>query len=214
MVCVHQKAPYPELFISMLYIDNAGYGIATADALGNAADGKANVVIMMTRSDVPNQVIIRNAFIERCEEKWPNIKLVDTLFTEVDSIRAASILEAALKAYPEIDTAIWIEGATVGVGVDVAKEMGVLDKFRIIGVDDPPEVIASIGKGEAWGTIVQNFWKQGYEAVRNIVDYYEGNPFPKETDCGIVFVDQSNWDNYLPDMWEPVALKGEPYPEQ
>jgi hypothetical protein len=27
-------------------------------------------------------------------------------------------------------------------------------------------------------------------------------------------VDKSNWDNYIPDMWEPVALKGEPYPEQ
>jgi ABC-type sugar transport system substrate-binding protein len=85
---------------------------------------------------------------------------------------------------------------------------------KIIGVDDPPDVIASIGKGEAWGSFVQNFWKQGYEAVRNIVDYYNGQPFPKETDCGIVLVNKSNWDKYIPEMWKPVATKGKPYPQQ
>jgi ribose transport system substrate-binding protein len=214
LVSVHQKYPDPSYFISMLYINNAGYGGTAADDLGKATGGKANVLFMMTRADVPNQVVIRNTFIERCKDKWPNIKVVDTLFTEVDTMKAASLLEAALKAYPEIDTAIWIEGATVGVGVDVAKEMGVLDRFRVIGVDDPPDVIASIGKGEAWGTFVQNFWKQGYEAVRNVVDYYAGQPFPKETDCGVVLVDKSNWNNYIPTMWAPVALKGKPYPQQ
>ena len=211
LVAVHQKYPDPSYFISMLYINNAGYGGTAADALGKATGGKANVLFMMTQADIPNQVIIRNTFIDRSKEKWPNIKVIDTLFTNVNTMTAASVLEAALKAYPEIDTAIWLEGATVGVGVDVAKEMGLLGKFRVIGVDDPPDVIASIGKGEAWGTFVQNFWKQGYEGVRNIVDYFTKQPFPKETDCGVVLVDKSNWDNYIPTMWAPVAVKGKAY---
>ncbi len=214
LVSVHQKYPDPSYFISMLYINNAGYGGTAADALGKATGGKANVLFMMTQADIPNQVVIRNTFIDRCKQKWPNIKVVDTLFTNVNTVTAASVLEAALKAYPQIDTAIWLEGATVGVGVDVAKEMNLIGKLRVIGVDDPPDVIASIGRGEAWGTFVQNFWKQGYEGVRNIVDYYQGKPFPKETDCGVVLVDKSNWNNYIPTMWAPVALKGKPYPKQ
>jgi ribose transport system substrate-binding protein len=129
-------------------------------------------------------------------------------------MNAAKVLEAAFKAYPQIDTAIWLEGATVTVGVDVAKEMGLISKVKIIGIDDPPDVVASIGKGEAWGTFAQNFWKQGYEAVRNVVDYYTKQPFPAKTDCGIVLINKTNWQNYLPDMWAPVALKGKAYPKQ
>ena len=86
-----------------------------------------------------------------------------------------------------------------------------IKKVKVIGIDDPPDVIASIGKGEAWGSFNQNFQKQGYEAVRNIVDYYRKKPFPKKTDCGIVLITKKNWDNYLPDMWKTVAVKGKPY---
>jgi ribose transport system substrate-binding protein len=214
LVSVHQQYPDPSYFISMLYINNSGYGATAADELGRTAGGKANVLFMMYQADTPNQATIRQTFIDRSKEKWPNIKVVDTQFTRNDTMNAAKILEATLKAYPEIDTAIWLEGATVTVGVDVAKEMGLIGKLKIIGVDDPPDVIAAIGKGEAWGSFVQNFWKQGYEGVRNIVDYYTKQPFPKETDCGVVLVNKTNWDNYLPTMWAPVAVKGKPYPKQ
>jgi len=214
LVSVHQKYPDPSYFISMLYINNAGYGGTAADAIAQASGGKANVLFMMTRSDIPNQVEIRNTFISRSAAKYPGIKVIDTEFTNVDTVTASNEFEAAIKAYPQLDTAIWIEGATVGVGVDVAREQGALDRIKIIGVDDPPDLIASIGKGEAWGTFVQNFWKQGYEGVRNIVDYYLGNPFPKETDCGVVLVNKTNWNNYIPVMWSTVATKGKPYPKQ
>jgi ribose transport system substrate-binding protein len=214
LVSVHQDYPDPSLFVSMLYINNQGYGVSASDALGKAAGGKANVLFMMNNASIPNQATMRQSFIDNAAKKWPKIKVVDTEFTNVNPVTAAQVLEAAFKAYPEIDTAIWIEGATVVAGIDVAKEMDMLGKVKIIGIDDPPDVVTSIGKGEAWGSFNQNFQKQGYEAVRNLVDYFQGNPFPKRTDCGIVLITKANWNNYLPDMWKPVAVKGKPYPKQ
>jgi ribose transport system substrate-binding protein len=211
LVAQHQKYPDPSCFISMLYIDNVRCGAAIADALGKAVRGRANVVFMLLQADDPNQAAIRDSFIDRALARFPDIKVVDTLFTNASTVTAASVLEGALKASPRIDTGIWLEGATVGVGVEVARRMGMLSKFRVVGVDDPPDLIASIGRGETWGTFVQNFWKQGYEAVRNVVDYYTRQPFPRETDCGVVLVDRSNWNNYLPAMWAPVAVKGKAY---
>jgi ABC-type sugar transport system substrate-binding protein len=90
--------------------------------------------------------------------------------------------------------------------------MGLIGKVKIIGIDDPPDMIESIRKGEVFGSFNQNFQKQGYEAVRNIVDYFTKKPFPPKTDAGIVLITKSNVDNYLPDMWKTVALKGKPYP--
>jgi ribose transport system substrate-binding protein len=211
LVSVHQKYPEAKYFISELYIDNAGYGITAAEQIGMATGGKANVLIMMNNASIANQAVMRQSFIDAIAKKWPGIKLVDTEFTNVDPITASNVLASAIKAYPEIDTALWLEGATVTTGLDVVKEAGVIDRVKVIGIDDPPDVIASIGKGEAWGSFVQNFWKQGYEAVRNIVDYYNKAPFPKETDCGIVLVTKKNYTSYIPEMWKPVALKGTPY---
>ena len=182
MVSVHQEYPDPSLFISMLFINNQAYGISAANELGRSTQGKANVLLMMNNASIPNQAIMRQSFLDASAKNWPGINVIDTQFTNVDSITASKVLEAALKAYPEIDTAIWLEGATVTTGVDVVKEMGLIKKVKVIGIDDPPDVISSIGKGEAWGSFNQNFQKQGYEAVRNIVDYYRNKPFPKKTD--------------------------------
>lgn len=213
LVSKHQKYPDPSYFISMLYIDNEGYGKAAADALGKSLNGKANVLFLMNDASIPNQVIMRQSFIDAAAKKWPNIKVVDTEYTKNDGITASKVLEAAFRAYPQIDTAIWLEGATVTVGVDVVKEMGLVSKVKVVGIDDPPDVIAAIGRGEAWGSFNQNFQKQGYEAVRNVVDYFGKNPYPKETDCGIVLITKANWNNYIPSMWAPVAVKGKAYPK-
>jgi ribose transport system substrate-binding protein len=202
---------HADSFISQITIDNDGYGRTAADKLGELAKGTANVLFLLNSPDIPNQARIRQTFIDRANAKWPNIKVVDTQFTKNDPVNAAKLLEASLQANPQIDTAIWLEAATVSVGANVLKEMGLLGKVRIFGVDDPPDLIDSIRKGEVYGTFNQNFQKQGYEAVRNIVDYFSKRPFPKKTDAGIVLITKANVDTYLPDMWKPVALKGMPY---
>jgi ribose transport system substrate-binding protein len=211
LVDVHVPNPNKDPYISQITIDNEGYGVTAADKLGEATGGKANVLFLLNSPDIPNQATQRQSFIDRAKAKWPNIKVVDTQFTKNDTVNAAKVLEAALKAKPEIDTAIWLEAATVSMGADVLKEMGLLGKVKIIGIDDPPDMIEAIRNGGVWGSFNQNFQKQGYEAVRNIVDYFAKRPFPKETDAGIVLITKANVDSYLPDMWKPVALKDKPY---
>ena len=213
VILVNVHVPYddPSYFISQLIIDNKGYGITAMDVLAKEFGGKANILIMMNSTDQMNQVVQRQAIIDRCAEKHPNMKVIATEFTRVDPIIAAERLEAALTAYPQIDTILFLESGTVTVAANVAKEMGVLKKIRIIGIDDPPDLIASIRKGEVWGSFNQNFQRQGYEAVRNIVDYFKGTPFPKFTDAGIVLIKKANVDTYLDQMWGPVSVKGKPY---
>jgi ribose transport system substrate-binding protein len=212
LVDVHVPNGADGHFISELTIDNIGYGVAASDKLGALTGGKANVLFMMNSPDIPNQAVMRQSFIDHAKAKWPGIKVVDTRFTKVDSLTASQVLEAALKANPKIDTAIWLESATVSVGADVLKEMKLSGKVKIIGIDDPPDMVAAIKRGDVFGSFNQNFQKQGYEAVRNIVDFFNGTPFPHLTDAGIVLITKTNADNYLPDMWAPVALKGKAYP--
>jgi ribose transport system substrate-binding protein len=207
--------PVPEQkhkVISELLVDNTAYGITAAAKIDESVDGQANVLIIMNNPDVANQMTIRNSFEAEIKANYPNIKLTATEFSQVDPLILAERMEAALRAYPEINVVMFLEAATVMKGADVAREMGRLEDIMIIGIDDPPDMIESIRKGEVWGSFNQNFQKQGYESVRNIVDNFLGNPFPKYTDVGIVLINQDNIDDYISSMWEPVALKGKPYP--
>jgi ABC-type sugar transport system substrate-binding protein len=214
LVNVHVPYDDPSMFIAQIYIDNEGFGKTSSEIIARETGGKANVLIMMNNPDIVNQAIIRQTFIDQCAEKYPDVKVVATEFTQVDPIIAVERLEAAFTAYPEIDTVMFLESATVTMAADVAKEMGILDKVKIIGIDDPPDLITSIRNNEVWGSFNQNFTRQGYEAIRVIVDYYLGNPFPHQTDAGIVLITKENVDDYIPSMWEPVAVKGKPYPNQ
>lgn len=212
VVGVHVPFPDPELLLSQIIVSTGELGKTQAKILYEKSGGKANILIMMTNPDVANQAQIKQAFEEAISELSPDMKVVDTEFTEADATKGAERLEAAFKAYPEIDTVLFLESGSVVVAADIAKEMGILDKLTILGIDDPPDLIDAIRRGDVWGSCNQNFYKQGYESVRNICDYYLGNPFPKETDAGVVLITKENVDDYLDDMLEPIAMKGEPYP--
>jgi ribose transport system substrate-binding protein len=206
---VHVPFPDDSMFESWVGIDNDAYGKTAAKILNDKTGGKANILFMMTNPDVANQATIKKSFEAALP---PDMKIVDTEFTEADAVKASEKLSAAFRTYKDINVVMFVESGGVTVAAKVAKDMKLLDKLTILGVDDPPDEIEAIKNGEIWGSMNQNFQKQGYESVRNIADYFLGNPFPKKTDAGIVLITKENVDTYLDDMWKPIAIKGTPYP--
>ncbi|MHB8276858.1 MAG: sugar ABC transporter substrate-binding protein [Candidatus Humimicrobiaceae bacterium] len=206
---VHVPFPDDSMFESWVGIDNDAYGKTAAKILNDNTGGKANILFMMTNPDVANQATIKKSFEAALP---PDMKIVATEFTEADAIKASEKLSAAFRTYKDINVVMFVESGGVTVAAKVAKDMKLLDKLTILGVDDPPDEIEAIKNGEIWGSMNQNFQKQGYESVRNIADYFLGNPFPKKTDAGIVLITKENVDTYLDDMWKPIAIKGTPYP--
>ena len=212
MVNVHVPYNDESGYISQIVVDNAQYGINAADIINKEKGGKANIMILMNAPDIENQRIQKEAFEKRCAELSPDLKIVTTEFTMADAVKGAEVMEAAFNAHPEIDAMLFLESGSISSAVSITKELGINDKVMILGIDANKDVVESIKKGELWGTLVQNMWKQGYESIRNIVDYYLGNPFPKNTDAGAVLITKDNVDNWMDTMLEPIAVKGKPYP--
>lgn len=211
MVVVQVPYEHEDMVISQIIIDNEQYGKDAAQIVFEETDGKANILFMMTNPDMLNQATQKASFEAAIAELSPDLKIVATEFTMADAVQSAERLEASFVAYPEIDVVIFVESGGVVVAASVAKEMGVLDDIMILGIDDPPDLIESIRIGEVWGSLNQNFSREGYEAVRNICDYYLGNPFPIFTDAGVVLITQDNVENYEEDMFGPIAKKGKAY---
>jgi ABC-type sugar transport system substrate-binding protein len=185
-------APDQSLFFAYIGTDNTQYGISAADVLAKKMNGKANVMIMMSKLDISNQVESKNAFEAQIKKKYPGMKVVLVESDDANLQTASEKFDAAFRAYPEIDTVLMFEGTGAQAAAAIAKEQK--RKITILGVDPIAETLDGIKKGEIWGTMAQNFYKRGYESIRYSVEYLNGNKnaFNKINDSGLVLTTIAN----------------------
>jgi ABC-type sugar transport system substrate-binding protein len=185
------------LYFAHIGTDNAKYGMDSADVLATRMNGKANIMIMMSKLDISNQVEAKVAFEARLKEKYPGMKVVLVDYDDANLQTAFEKFDAAFRAYPEIDCVYMLEGTGAQAAAAIAKEQN--RRVVILGVDPIQETLDGIRKGEIWGTMAQNFYKRGYESIRFCVEYLGGNTaaFNKINDSGLVLVTKENVDTIL-----------------
>ncbi len=199
-VACTSNMPPADLFFAFIGTDNTKYGIDAADVLAKKMNGKANVMIMMSKLDISNQVEAKNAFESRIKAKYPGMKVALVESDDANLQTATEKFDAAYRAYPQIDSVLLFEGTGAQAAAAVAKEQN--RKIVILGVDPIKETLDGIKKGEIWGTMAQNFYKRGYESIRYCVEYLSGrkDSFNKINDSGLVLVTKENVDSVLKDL--------------
>ena len=203
--------PPPEgLCFAFIGTDNTQYGITAADVVAEKMNGKANVMIMMSKLDISNQVEAKNAFEQRIADVYPDIQVVLTDFDDANLQTATEKFDAAFRAYPEIDFVLMFEGTGAKAAAAVAREQN--RDIVVLGVDATDETLDGIIKGEIWGTMAQNFYKRGYESIRYCIEYLEGNTdaFDAVNDSGLVLVTQENASDVVSGLMEATRKVGTP----
>jgi len=196
-------------YITCIGTENLTYGKTAVDMVAKDSNGSANILVMVGNLTTTNQVEMLNGMKEEIKDKYPNIKIVDTVADENDLSKAVALFQDNFNSYPEIDTVVMLE-ATGGPGAaKVAKEMN--KKVRILDIDAVAETIDNIKAGTEWATMAQNFYKRGYESVRMASEYLDSNgsaTFPKYVDSGTVLITKDNVGTYQDDLWAAVKMKG------
>ena len=210
VMCTSNKPDDMDKIFAFTGTDNVQYGIDAADALAGKMDGKANVMIMMSKLDISNQVESRDAFNARIQEKYPDMKVVLIDFDDANLQTATEKFDAAFRAYPEINAVFMLEGTGAQAAAAIAKEQN--RAIVVLGVDPIQETLDGIRNGDIWGTMAQNFYKRGYESIRFCVEFLEGNldAFEKENDSGLVLVTLENVESINADLANATRKLGTP----
>jgi len=136
--------------------------------------------------------------------KGSKVELVDVRGDEIDQTRAKRNVEDALAAMPDVACLVGFYSYNTPRIYEVLKEAGKLDKIKIIGFDEDPITLGGVKAGSISGTVVQQPFEWGYQGMKLMAKYLEGDKSGVPAN-GIIIVpgkviDKSNVDDFMASM--------------
>lgn len=194
---VTQDSDLPDLDARRCYIgtDNVKAGIAAGELVKDALPDGGNIVIYVGKLDVQNAVERRHGVVvalaggeDKCKEQLEQLKagkypiqfgkytLVDTKTDNGEQSECRKKVDDTIVSNPEVNcmVGLWAYNPPAMIaGVQAAKKEG---KIVLIGFDENEETLAGIKEGVVHGTIVQNPFMFGYEAIKILAGFAKGDP--------------------------------------
>ena len=132
--------------------------------------------------------------------KGSKVDLIDVRGDDIDQTRAKRNVEDALAANPNIDCLVGIYSYNTPRIYEVLKESGKLGSIKVIGFDEDPITLGGVREGTIVGTVVQQPYEWGYQGMKLMAKYLEGDKSGIPADKLIIIptkiVDKSNIDAF------------------
>src|SRR3954471_12614939 len=103
------------------------------------------------------------------------VTLVDVRGDDIDQTRAKRNVEDTLTANPDINCMIGFYSYNTPRIYEALKDAGKLKAITIIGFDEDPITLGGVKEGTIIGTVVQQPYEWGYQVMKNMAKYLEGD---------------------------------------
>lgn len=179
---------------SFIATDNAAAAGVAADYLAKQIGGKGKVAIVAHNAGTSTAVEREKGFREAMK-KYPDIKILNTQFSDGDKSKALAITTDLILANPDlVGVFATNEGAAVGAARAV-EERKVADKVKLVGFDSSEDEIKYITNGTMKGLVTQNPYKMGYDTIETAAKVMKNEPVEKRIDTGAALVTTENVNN-------------------
>jgi ribose transport system substrate-binding protein len=136
--------------------------------------------------------------------KGSKVELIDVRGDEIDQTRAKRNVEDALAATPDVACLVGFYSYNTPRIYEVLKEAGKLGQIKVIGFDEDPITLGGVKEGSIVGTVVQQPFEWGYQGMKLMAKYLEGDKSGVPAD-GIIIVpgkviDKANVDDFMASM--------------
>lgn len=144
--------------------DNYQAGVLAAESMAEAI-GKAGQVYIQNSVASSSTCVDREAgFVDTMKEKYPDIEVLGTVFSNNDSLTATNQTADILTANPEL-AGIYSCNANTGTGVGTSvKESG--KDVKIVSIDSNSDLIAFLEEKVVTNLVLQSPYAMGYEGVK------------------------------------------------
>ena len=143
--------------------------------------------------------------------KGSKIELVDVRADDIDQTRAKRNVEDTITARPEINCMVGFYSYNTPRIYEALKEAGKLGKVTIIGFDEDPITLGGVKEGTIVGTVVQQPYEWGYQGMKDMAKYLEGDksfiPANKLIIVPTKIIDKGNVDAFWTELKERQGKK-------
>ena len=161
---------------SFIATDNKAAGAMAGEQLAKLINGKGKVAIV-SHNPGTTTAIEREAGFREALAKYPDIKILNTQFSDGDKSKALAIT-------------LDIIGVAKGV-----EEKGLTGKVALVGIDSSEDLAKFLEKGVISGLVIQDPYNMGYQTVQQLYKLSKGEKVEKRIDTGAILVTKENMNN-------------------
>jgi ribose transport system substrate-binding protein len=172
--------------------DNVAAAAMAADMMAELIGGEGEVAVIAHDQTSRTGIDRVNGFVDRIEEAYPDITVVDVQYGGGDQLRSTDLARSIILAHPNLKGFFGAnEGSIIGV-LNAVTELDVAEQLVVIGYDSGAQQIEAITSGLQEGAITQNPIGIGYKAVEAAVMALRGEELETTIDTGFYWYDASN----------------------
>lgn len=163
-----------DLVVTTAATDNYAAGMLAADKMADLIDNEGKVALVVHDEKSRSGRDRRDGFVERIEEKFPGIEVVDIRYGEGDELKSTELAKEILSAHRDLSGFFGSnEGSITGILIAM-KELQIENNVVVIGFDAGKEQMDAIRSGLQAGAIIQDPIGIGYKAVEAAVKVLNG----------------------------------------
>jgi ribose transport system substrate-binding protein len=175
--------------------DNLAAAAHAADKMAELIGGEGEVAVIVHDQTSRTGIDRRDGFVNRMEEQYPNITVVDVQYGGGDHLRSTELARAIIQAHPNLKGFFGAnEGSIIGV-LNAVRELNMEGDLVVIGYDSGQQQMDAIRSGAEAGAITQDPIGIGYKCVEAAVKAINGESQPDSIDTGFHWYDATNIDS-------------------
>ena len=140
-----------------------------------------------------------------------NIRIIDVRTDDADDVRAKANAADTLVRYPDIKALVGLWSYNGPAILNAVRDAGKLGRVRIVTFDEADETLAGVKEGAIHGTVVQQPFEFGYQAMLRMAQAVRGDtsfiPESKQIIVPTLVVNRANVEDFTKRINE---LRGRP----
>ena len=178
--------------------DNLAAGRQAGQLIRDALRGGGSIMLFVGRLDARNA----QERVQGIKDTLAgtNIRIIDVRTDDADDVRAKANAADTLVRYPDISALVGLWSYNGPAILNAVRDAGKTGRVRIVTFDEADETLAGIKAGHIYGTVVQQPYEFGYQAITRMAQALRGDrsfiPASKQIIVPTLVVNSANVDEF------------------
>jgi ribose transport system substrate-binding protein len=153
--------------------DNVAAGRQAAGLIKEALPQGGKIMVFVGKLDARNAQERLQGIKEALAGS--NVQIIDVRTDDTDRVRAKSNVSDTLVKYPEVVGLVGLWSYNGPAILNAVREAGKANQVKIIAFDEEDETLAGVKEGTIFGTVVQQPYEFGYQAMKMMAQALSGD---------------------------------------